>query len=79
MWLMLANGTAIFDADYRGEYIMQFFNFSKENKAFEKYTRMTQIEFILYYTGTSYGQSEQQQNDNTQVVPHVQFIIDQNT
>jgi dUTP pyrophosphatase len=47
--LMLANSVAVFDADYRGEYILQFFNYTKDIVHHEKYTRLCQIEFMPYY------------------------------
>jgi len=34
--LMLANSVAIFDANFRGEYIMQFYNFTSETIRFER-------------------------------------------
>ncbi len=68
---MLANNTAIFDADYRWEYIMQFFNFTKESVKLEKYTRTNQMEFAPYYIGSwQYGTDE---------IPELEIIIDQNT
>ncbi len=56
---MVANHIGIFDADYRGEYIMQFYNFTKENSSFEKYSRLTQMEFSPYYIWSwKFGQHE---------------------
>ena len=70
MWLMLANGIAVFDADYRGEYIMQIYNFSPQDKQLEKHTRIAQMDFMPYYTGTSY---------DTISIPQLEFITDQET
>ena len=46
--LMLANNVAIFDADYRGEYILQLFNFTDEVVKIKKYTRLAQMDFQPY-------------------------------
>jgi len=70
MGLMLANAIAIYDADYRGEYIMQFYNFTKETKNIPSHTRMTQIEFMPYHTGSSY---------DTGTIPQMEYIVDQQT
>lgn len=71
-WLMLANSVAIFDADYRWEYIMQFYNFGQEVKKYDKYTRLTQIEFMPYYIIT-------QGKRGNEFIPGIEFIVDQNT
>lgn len=66
--LMLANSVAIFDADYRGEYIMQFFNFTKQKVNHDKYTRLTQMEFAPFYSESwVYG---------TDYIPEIEFIVD---
>jgi len=66
--LMLANSVAIFDADYRWEYIMQFFNYTKDIVHQEKYARLCQIEFMPYYIWSGqYGTLE---------VPEIEFIVD---
>jgi dUTPase len=51
-WLMLANSVAVIDADYRWNYIMQFYNFTDKKLVFEKYSRLTQMEFLPYYVGS---------------------------
>ncbi len=48
-WLMLANGTAIIDSDYRWECIVLLYNFIQSDMLLEKYTRVAQIEFCPYY------------------------------
>lgn len=47
--LMLANGVAIIDADYRGEYYIQVYNFGDQLVQFERYARLTQLEFVPTY------------------------------
>jgi dUTPase len=68
--LMLANSVAIFDADYRGEYIMQFFNYTDIEVKHEKYTRLAQMEFSPFYTESGkYG---------TNYIPEIEFVVDKN-
>jgi len=68
--LMLANSVAIFDADYRGEYILQLYNFTDKKVNIDKYTRLAQMDFQPYlleswkYTKNS--------------VPKINYIIDKN-
>ncbi len=69
MWLMLANSVAIFDADYRGEYMMQLYNFWTEELVLEKYTRVSQMEFLpYYYDSGKFGTAE---------IPELEFIVDE--
>ncbi|MDD2515960.1 MAG: hypothetical protein PHF46_03740 [Candidatus Gracilibacteria bacterium] len=69
--LMLANSVAIFDANFRGEYIMQFYNFTDEVIKFERGTRLTQMEFMPYYVGDGdYGTSE---------IPSFEIAVDKKT
>lgn len=71
MGLMKANHVGVMDSDYRGEYILQFYNFTKEDKTFDKYTRLSQIEFAPYYIGSEkFGQLD---------APKLEIIIDQET
>lgn len=44
-WLLLANSVAIIDSDYRWEYLMQFYNYTKEIVNHTKYDRLCQLEF----------------------------------
>jgi dUTPase len=50
---MIANAVAIFDADFRGEYIMQFYNYTSEPVEVPAYTRLEQLEFFPYLWGES--------------------------
>ncbi len=47
--LMLANHVAIVDSDYRGEYLLQLYNFTSETVKVEKKTRLAQIEFFPHF------------------------------
>lgn len=68
MGLVMANSVAVFDADYRGEYMIQLLNFQSEPQTLEKYTRITQMEFQpYYYDSGKYGTSE---------VPEIEFVVD---
>lgn len=44
--LMLANNIAIIDSDYRGEYLLQVYNFSDKTVHLKEKTRVAQIEFF---------------------------------
>lgn len=68
-WLMLANGTAIIDSDYRGEYIVLLYNFMQSEVCIEKYTRIAQIEFCPYYIDS--------QQYGTINPPKLKYLIDQ--
>lgn len=69
--LMLANSVAIFDVGYRGEYIMQFYNFTDKTLFYEKGTRLTQMEFAPFYVWSwIYWNWE---------TPELEFIVDKNT
>jgi len=48
-WLTLANAVAIFDADYRGEYLLQLRNISDQIVEVKRWTRVCQIEFCPTY------------------------------
>ena len=45
----LANWVAVFDSDYRGEYIVQLLNISQETVTLTKYMRVAQIDFLPAY------------------------------
>lgn len=66
--LMQANGVAIMDHDYRWEYWMQMYNFTKDVVKHEKYTRLCQIEFTPCYVWP--GQF------GTDYIPDIEFIVD---
>lgn len=69
-WLMQANSVAIFDANYRWEYIIQYYNFTDNKIEFEKWTRLSQMEFQPYYVWSwQYGTSD---------IPDLEFIVDKN-
>ncbi|EKE30239.1 MAG: hypothetical protein ACD_2C00018G0002 [uncultured bacterium (gcode 4)] len=65
--LMQWNNIAIMDPDYRGEYLMQMYNFTKDAVKHEKYTRLCQIEFSPYWHEWKFG---------TDYVPEIEFIVD---
>ena len=67
-WLMLANGVAVYDADYRWKYLMQLYNFTKEKLSFKKYTRLTQMEFAPYYVDSGIYWTKE--------IPKIEFIVD---
>lgn len=48
---MLANSTALFDSDYRGEYLMQLYNFTDKTIEIPQYTRLCQLEFAPHHWG----------------------------
>jgi dUTPase len=49
--LMSANNVAIFDSDFRGEYLMQLYNFTSEVVRVPAFTRLMQLEFFPYLRG----------------------------
>ena len=57
--LMLANNTGLIDSDYRGEYLMQMYNFTSETIHIEKYTRLCQLEFCPHHRGNNNFGSEE--------------------
>ncbi len=48
-WLALANAVAVFDADYRGEYLLQLWNITDQVVEVGKWTRVAQVEFCPTY------------------------------
>jgi dUTPase len=46
--LMVANGVAVFDSDFRGEYLMQLYNYTSEVVEISAFTRLMQLEFFPY-------------------------------
>lgn len=67
--LMLANSVGLIDSDYRGEYLMQLFNCTREPISIEKWTRLCQIEFAPHYRGEGqFGTSE---------IPLIQMQVDE--
>jgi dUTPase len=51
MGLMLANAVAIFDSDFRGEYLMQLYNYTSQVQDIPAFTRLAQLEFFPYLRG----------------------------
>ncbi len=74
MWLMLANSVWVIDADYRGEYRVQLYNFGQEIRKYPQYTRMFQLEFLPYYYITTDTHSAQYWLD---YIPDIEFISDE--
>ena len=66
--LILANSVGIIDSDYRGEYLMQLFNCTKEVITIEQGTRLCQIEFCPHYRGN--------QQFGTKEIPDIETRID---
>ena len=46
--LMVANAVAVFDSDFRGEYLMQLYNYTDAVVEVAACTRLMQIEFFPY-------------------------------
>ncbi len=67
-WLMIANSVAVFDADFRWNYIMQFYNYTDKTLKFDKYSRLTQMEFQPYYVWSWIYWTKE--------IPELEFIID---
>ena len=67
--LMLWNSVALIDSDYRGEYFMQIYNYTKERVDISKYTRICQIEFAPHYWWNKKFWTEE--------IPGIEMIIDQ--
>ncbi|MDR0282816.1 MAG: hypothetical protein LBI53_06100 [Candidatus Peribacteria bacterium] len=66
--LMIANSVAVFDADFRGEYLMQFYNYTNKIVQHPAYTRLAQIEFFPYLRASKkFGTAE---------TPEIEFIVD---
>lgn len=66
--LMLANATAIFDADFRGEYILQLYNYTSSPVSHPAYTRLAQIEFFPYYRDS--------EKFGTEEIPKLEMLVD---
>jgi len=68
-WLMIANSVAVFDADFRWNYIMQFYNYTNQKLLFKKYTRLTQMEICPYYIHSwEYWTKE---------IPEIEFVVNE--
>lgn len=48
-WLMLANGVGVIDNDYRGEYLLQLYNFTDSIVTHTAGTRLGQFEIVPYF------------------------------
>jgi dUTPase len=48
---MVANNVAIFDSDFRGEYLMQLYNYTSKEVNIPVFTRLMQLEFFPYLRG----------------------------
>lgn len=66
-WLMLANGVAVFDADYRGEYMLQLYNFTTASVTIEQGSRVAQLDLCPTYIPWT---------PSTQEVPIINSIVD---
>lgn len=62
MGLMMANGVAVIDSDYRWEYKLQFYNWTDDEVKIQRWTRLTQIEFF---------------NNNGEKIPKIEFMVDE--
>ena len=65
--LMQLNSIAIMDPDYRWEYLMQLYNFTKDSVKHERYTRLCQLEFVPYLHDDKYWIG---------YVPEIEFVVD---
>lgn len=67
--IVLANSVAIFDADYRWEYLLQLRNISSEKVQIDCWTRVAQLEFCPTYMPETktYGTTD---------VPYLEILID---
>lgn len=66
MHLMLANAVAIIDSDYRGEYLIQVYNFTDQEVFLEAWTRIAQMEIFEGYPFSSHGE-----------IPSLEMIADE--
>lgn len=66
--LILANNVGIFDSDYRGEYLMQLYNFTDKTVNIDAYTRLCQLEFCPHYRGEA--------QFGTKEIPEIELIAD---
>lgn len=70
--LMLANSVGLIDSDYRGEYLMQMYNFTRQEIRIEKYTRLCQLEFCPHHwKNNSYGTNNEVPEIEIQVNPQL--------
>jgi dUTPase len=66
--LMVANAVAVFDSDFRGEYLMQLYNYAPTLVTIPAYTRLMQIEFFPYLREhKQFGSPE---------IPAVEMLVD---
>lgn len=70
-WLMLANSVAVMDADYRWEYMLQFYNFTNSPITHKAGDRLAQFEILPYllHEARQFG---------TKDIPNIETIVDQN-
>jgi dUTPase len=66
--LMVANSVAVFDADYRGEYLGQLYNFTSDNVEIPAFTRLMQLEFFPYLS--------EQGSFGSQHIPALEMVVD---
>ena len=67
--LLLANSVWLIDSDYRGEYLMQLYNFTHNPVTIQQYTRLCQLEFAPHYWWVAqYGTAE---------IPQVEIKVDE--
>lgn len=65
---MKANSTAVIDADFRWNYLLQFYNYTKEKLSFAKYSRLAQMEIAPYYVWSWIYWTKE--------IPEIEFIVD---
>jgi hypothetical protein len=66
---MVANNVAIFDSDFRGEYVMQLYNYTSEVVYVPVFTRLVQLEFFPYLWGDS--------QFGSQIFPQIEMKVDE--
>lgn len=67
--LMVANAVAVFDSDFRGEYLMQLYNYTSSPITIPSYTRLMQIEFFPYLRENKQFWSKE--------IPDIELLVDE--
>lgn len=65
--LMLANWVGVIDNDYRGEYLLQLYNFTTNPVDHKAWTRLWQLEIVPYFLPAQ---------PHTLIMPQIETIID---
>jgi dUTP pyrophosphatase len=65
--LMLANSVGVIDNDYRGDYLLQLYNFTDQPVTLPATTRVAQLEIVPYFLP---------EQPHTLIMPPIEIIID---